>query len=106
MRFSVIDVPGKVKVPARLVCAIISVLLILLVICREKLKRFSDEFFALLPKRLSIVWIESISAHAFADGGYGRVGRHDLAHVAVLAISAADLVGGCNHTGPHGCCGS
>src|ERR1700722_6404665 len=33
----------------------------------EKLKRLSNEFFALLPKRLGIIRIECIAAHSLTD---------------------------------------
>src|SRR5580704_10228853 len=58
----------------------------------ELLKRLSDELFTFLPERLSVFWIERISAHSLAYGADGHVVRHDMGNVAVLAISAADLV--------------
>src|SRR3984957_1482094 len=72
----------------------------------ESLKRLSDEFLTFLPERFGIFCIERISTYAFADSGDGRVVRHDLADVAVLAISAANLVGRSDHGGPHRCCSS
>src|SRR5882762_4783119 len=72
----------------------------------ECLKRLSDEFFTLLPERLSIVWIERISAHSFADGADRHVVGNDPPDVAVLAVSAANLVSGSHDTGPHRSCGS
>ena len=67
----------------------------------ESLKRLSDEFLTFLPERFGIFCIERISTYAFADGGNGRVVRHDLADMAVLAISAANLVSRSDHGGPH-----
>src|SRR6266849_746487 len=68
-------------------------------------KRLSNEFFAFLPKRLSIFRIERISAHSFADGADRHVVGNNPPDVAVLAIPAANLVGGSHDTGPHGSCG-
>src|SRR5258708_4514628 len=72
----------------------------------ECLKRLSDEFFAFLPKRLSIFRIERISAHSFADGADRHVVGNNPPDVAILAIPAANLVSGCHDTGPHGSRGS
>src|ERR1700730_2630081 len=72
----------------------------------EWLKRLSDQFFTFLPKRLGILWIQRITAHSFAYGTDGHVVRNDIADMAVLAISAADLVGGSTNTGPCRSCGS
>ena len=44
----------------------------------ESLKRLSDEFLAFLPKRLSSVRVERVSAHSFADGADSHVVRHNL----------------------------
>src|ERR1700758_496799 len=72
----------------------------------EKLKRLSHHFFAFLPERLSGFRIDCITAHTFADGGDGRVGRHYLAYVAILAISPADVVIWSKYGRPHRGCGS
>src|SRR3984885_6176463 len=72
----------------------------------EWLKRLADELFAFPPERLGVVWIKRVSAHSFADGADRCIVRHKLAHMAVLAISAANLVSRSNHTGPHRSCGS
>ena len=71
----------------------------------ESLKRLSDEFFTFSPKRLGGVRVERICAHSFAYGTDGHVVRHNLADMAVLAISAADLVIGSNEAGPYRSCG-
>src|SRR5580704_9167492 len=72
----------------------------------ESLKGLSDEFFTFLPKRLSGIWIERVSAHSFTYGADGDVVRNDMADMAVLAISTSDLVGGSNDRGPYRGCGS
>src|ERR1700738_2666799 len=76
--------------------------------CRNtaSLKRLSDQFLTFLPERLGILWIQRITAHSFADGADGHVVRNDIADVAILAITAADLVSGGNYAGPHRSCGS
>ena len=48
----------------------------------------------------------SLSAHSFTYRADGHVLRHDIGDMAVLAISAADLVAGSNNTGPYRSCGS
>src|SRR5579864_9540394 len=107
MRFNVMDVPGRVKLPARSVCLIIPFLLILLISqYSEKLEGLSDQFFALLPECFSTVRVECISPYPFADGCDRRVFRHDTAHVAILAILPAYLFRRCDHSRPHGSRGS
>jgi hypothetical protein len=54
------------------------------------LKGLSNQFFTLSPERGSSVWIERILAYSFADVADDHVVRND---VAVLAVTAADLVG-------------
>jgi hypothetical protein len=51
------------------------------------LKGLSNQFFTFLQERGSVFGIERIGAHSFASGGNGDVVRHDLADVAVLAVS-------------------
>jgi hypothetical protein len=63
-----------------------------------------DEFFAFLPESLSIIRVECIRTHSFADDGDGDVIRHHCADVAVLAVLPANLVGGSDHTSPYRCC--
>src|SRR5215831_15012443 len=72
----------------------------------DGLKPLSDHFFTFLPERLGGLWIEGICPYPFADGGDGHVVWHDLADVAVLAISGADFVRGGDDACPHGSCGS
>src|ERR1700760_423109 len=72
----------------------------------KTLKALSYEFFALLPKRLSIVGIERVPAHPFACYADGHMVRNDLADVAVFAIPASNLVSPSHHGGPHRSCGS
>ena len=62
------------------------------------LKRLSDQFFTFRPERLSGIWIEGIPTDAFAYGADAHMIRNDLADVAVLAISAAELFSGNAHT--------
>lgn len=45
--------------------------------------------------------VERIGSNPFADGANNHVLRHDHAHMAVLAISAADLVDRRNHACPN-----
>src|SRR5271154_3359319 len=56
------------------------------------LEPLSDQFFAFLPQRFRVGWIEGITAHAFADAADRHGVRHDFADVAVFAIAAADLL--------------
>src|SRR5271163_355545 len=65
-------------------------------------KRFPDHFFAFLPQRFRVVWIERITAHAFANAANHRGVRHDFPHMAVLAIAATDLPSRRNNTRPYG----
>lgn len=62
------------------------------------LKRLSDQFFTFRPERLSGIWIEGIPTDAFAYGADAHMIRNDLADVVVLAISAAELFSGNDHT--------
>src|SRR5690242_3423875 len=100
MRLTGNDVPGTVELPARSVRSFISVLLIS-ALSLKRLERLSDQFFTLLPERLSIVWIKRIRAYTFADDGDGRGIRHDSAHVAIFAVLPPDLIGRSNDSGPH-----
>src|SRR6266852_1932823 len=69
-------------------------------------KGLSHEFFTFVPERLRRRRIERISAYSFARGADGQVVRHDIADVAVLAISASDFGSGSHDSGPYGSCGS
>src|SRR4029077_15602619 len=108
MRFNFIDVPGRVKLPASSFFSSISFLLMRysFISDEEKLKRLSHHFFAFLPERLSGFNIDCISTHSFADGSDGRIVRHDIANVAVLAISPTDFVSRGNYGSPHRRCSS
>src|SRR5580658_8521645 len=75
-----------------------------MILLNVPLKGFSDHFFAPLPERLGIVRIEGVSANAFAAGRYGHVVRYHAADVAILAITAADLLSRSNYTGPNRSC--
>src|ERR1700740_765111 len=105
MRLTVSDVPGRGKLPARSVRSVISHLLIS-ALSLTRLKRLSDQFFTLLPERLSVFRIECIAAYSFADAADRHVVRHHFANVAVLAIATADFVSWSHHGGPHRSCGS
>ena len=71
----------------------------------EKLQeRLPDEFYAFLPKCLSIIWIQRVSSDPFATDVERHVVRNNVADVAVLAISATDLVSGRNNCRPHRSC--
>src|SRR4051812_38545875 len=59
----------------------------------------ADHFLALGPQRLGVVGIERVRAHAAADGQVGT-GVDSLRDVAVLAVVAADGIGGRNHASP------
>ena len=72
----------------------------------ESLERLSNEFFTSLPQRLGVVCIKSVCTYAFADGSDGHVIRHELADMAVLAISPTDFVSWGDHSSPHRCCSS
>jgi hypothetical protein len=63
-------------------------------------KGLSNQFFTFLPECLGVVWIERITAHAFVYA-HGQAVRHEMAHVAVLAVLAADLVSRSNDSRPH-----
>src|SRR6266481_1504306 len=65
-------------------------------------ERLPNEFFAFLPECLGIIWIQRVSSDAFAPDVERHVVRNNVADVAVLAISAADLVCGRNNCSPHG----
>src|SRR5258708_6989415 len=107
MRFTVIDVPGNKNVAARSVCLIIPFLLILLISqYSQKLERLSDQFFAFLPECFSTVRVECIFAYSFAYSCDWSVFRHDRAHVAILAILAADLLRRSDNRRPYGSRGS
>src|SRR5579864_4528234 len=106
MRLTVSDVPGRVKLPARSVRSVISHLLSLLSHLLTRLNGLSDQFFTLLPERLSVFRIECIPAYSFADAADRHVVRHHFANVAVLAIATADFVSWSHHGGPHRSCGS
>src|SRR6266852_6234212 len=69
-------------------------------------KGLSHEFFTFVPERLRSRRIECISANSFARRADDHVVRHDIADVAVLAISASDFVSGSRDSGPYGSCGS
>src|ERR1700758_5108947 len=71
-----------------------------------RLERLSDQFFTLLPERLSVFRIECIPAYSFADAADRHVVRHDFANAAVLAIATTDFVSWSHHGGPHRSCGS
>src|SRR5580698_11118733 len=104
MRFNVIELPGRVKLPARFCCSIIFIPPdAVFLINNEELKRLSNHFFAFLPQRLGRCGINRITAHSFTYSS-GQLVRHDMSHVAVLAIFASDLVSGSNDSGPHGSC--
>jgi hypothetical protein len=56
------------------------------------LERLSDQLFTFLPERLGIARIERILPYSFADSTDGHVVRNNVADVAVLAVTAADLL--------------
>src|SRR5260370_34476413 len=60
----------------------------------------SNQFFTLSPKCLGGLGIECVGANAFAIGCQQLVLGDDVADVAVLAISSADLFGRGNKAGP------
>src|SRR2546423_9972754 len=70
------------------------------------LERLSDEFFASLPKCLSISWIQRVASDSFVLNSERHVVRNDVSDVAIFAIPAADLAGVSNHSGPHRSCSS
>lgn len=53
-----------------------------------------------LPERLSSRGVQRISPYSFAHGVDGYVIRHDMAHVAVLAIASSNLVRRSDDSGP------
>jgi hypothetical protein len=65
------------------------------------LSGLSNQFFAVLPECLGVVWIKRMPVYTFADGANGYVGRNYIADMAVLAISAADLLFRGNSSGPY-----
>src|SRR5260370_30762852 len=67
-------------------------------------ERLSNEFFASLPKCLSIIWVQRVSSDPLATDVKRHVVRNNVADVAVLAISATDLVCGPNNCSPHRSC--
>src|SRR5260370_23943647 len=67
-------------------------------------KGLSHEFFTFVPERLRRRRIECISAYSFARGANGHVVRHDIADVAVLAISATDFFSWNHDRGPYRSC--
>src|ERR1700733_5635981 len=70
------------------------------------LKRLSNQFFTFLPERLGSVWIQRISANSFANGADIHIFPRDFADVAILAITAADLVSRSNYGCPNRSCRS
>src|SRR5258708_26333680 len=70
------------------------------------LKGLSNQFFTSLPESLGIVLIQRVPANSFADRTDRRVVRYDLADVAILAITPADLVRLSNYTSPNRSCRS
>ena len=74
------------------------------VIKNELRKRLADEFYAFLPKCLRIIWIQRVSSDPFATDVERHVVRNNVADVAVLAISATDLVSGRSNCSPHRSC--
>src|SRR6266550_5399907 len=60
----------------------------------------SNQFFTLSPKCLCGFGIECVGANAFAVGCQQRVLGDDVADVAVLAISSADLFSGRDKASP------
>jgi len=65
------------------------------------LEGLADELFAFLPEEIGSGGIERVATDTFADGADGHVVGYDAADVAVLAITAADFVGGCNDGRPN-----
>src|ERR1700735_3581406 len=69
-------------------------------------KRFSDQFFAFLPKGFRRFGIERVWAHAFAYGADRHSLRDNFSDMAVFAVAAANLLSLCDDTGPHRRCRS
>src|SRR5580693_6645825 len=65
-------------------------------------KRLSNHFFTLLPKSFGVGWVHRVGSHSFADHGNRCVVWDYAASVAVLAVTAADLIRRSNDAGPHG----
>ncbi len=65
-------------------------------------KGLADHFFALLPQRLSIGWVERIGSYSFGGDCDGDVVWNDVADMAVLAVAAANFIRWSNRGGPHG----
>src|SRR5689334_12421562 len=101
MRFSVIDVPGSVKLPARATCSAIVVLLRIFLSLVRKSERLSHHFFTFLPERFGTVGIHCIRAYAVGHGVGSRVVRNDGRHMAVFTIPASDLARGSDDSRPH-----
>src|SRR5471030_1054431 len=117
MRFTVNDVPGRVKPPARLFCSIIPFLHLIRKGTvryfagkrtkgkrtkeKKKLKRLSHHLFTFLPQCFRGFCVERKSTHPFAHSGDDCVIRHLLADVAVLTVLPADLFRWRNHSSPH-----
>src|ERR1700733_1602294 len=72
----------------------------------SSLELLSNHFFAFLPQRFSIVRIERIRAHTFARSTDRDILRHDLSHVAVLAIAPPNLIARSDDSRPHRGCRS
>lgn len=66
------------------------------------LEFFLNKFFALFPECLGCLGIERISANALADRRNDIIVRDDFAHMAVLAVLAADFISGRYDGSPHG----
>src|SRR5215831_18736902 len=60
----------------------------------------SNQLLTLLPESLGGFGIECVGANAFADNAQLPVLRHDLADVAVLAITSANLLSRGNKASP------
>src|SRR6202162_347680 len=68
-------------------------------------KRFSDHFFALLPKRFGSVGIKRVSTDSFACGANRNIVWDHLTYVAVLTVFPTNLLGRSNHRCPdRSCC--
>src|SRR6266481_3894874 len=68
----------------------------------RRLKRLSNHFFTLLPKGFGVGWVHRVGSNSFADHGNRCVVWDYSASVAVLAVTAADLIRRSNDPGPHG----
>src|ERR1700733_15409496 len=62
---------------------------------------FANQLFALLPKRSSILWIESVATHSFIKHAQTCIICDDVTHMAVLAIPSSYLFGGANDSCPY-----